>query len=306
MDLKYLDALAAVATHGRFSAAARALHTVQSNVSSHIAKLEEELGAVLVDRAVGTLTPEGEVVLARTKRINGEIAAMRADVASMTSHVTGEVHLGIIGTPGRWLLPPLLDELRRRHPDVDTTVVDSTTLALTRLLAGGELDLAVVNAPLDHDELIATPLFSEEFVVIAPTGHPLAHQGDREVSFTELEHHELLLGPPGSAMRARIDAAAARQRVTLRTMAQLDGIRLTATLAFQGYGPAIVPITSIPAWTDRGDWSVLTVADLPPRQVALASRRRGMLSAPATAARDVFRSVILSVSRRIPGVTATA
>ncbi|WP_420446813.1 LysR family transcriptional regulator [Candidatus Poriferisodalis sp.] len=304
MDLKYLDALSAVAAHGRFSAAARALHTVQSNVSSHIAKLEEELGAVLVDRAVGSLTPEGEVVLARIKRINGEIASMRADVASMTSHVTGDVHLGIIGTPGRWLLPPFLDELRRRHPDVDATVVDSTTLALTRLLEGGELDLAVVNAPVDHEELVTTPLFTEEFVVIAPTGHALAALGDREVGFVELEQHEMLLGPPGSAMRMLIDSVAARHGVTLRTLAQLDGIRLTATLAFQGYGPAIVPITSIPVWTDRGDWSVLTVAGLPPRQVALAIRRRGMLSAPAAAARDVLRSVMRSVSRRIPGVTA--
>lgn len=305
MDLKYLEALAAVAEHGRFSAAARALHTVQSNVSSHIAKLEDELGAVLVDRAVGSLTPEGEVVLARTKRINGEIAAMRADVASMTSHITGEVSLGIIGTPGRWLLPPFLDELRRRHPDVDAMVVDSTTLALIRLLEGGELDLAVMNAPLDHDELVATPLFAEEFVVIAPTGHALAEQGDREVSFAELEQHELLLGPPDSVMRMQIDSAAARHGATLRTLAQLDGIRLTATLAFQGYGPAIVPITSIPVWTDRGDWSVLTVTGLPPRQVALAIRRRGMLSAPAATARDVLRQVMRSVARRIPGVTAS-
>ena len=305
MDLKYLEALAAVAEHGRFSAAARALHTVQSNVSSHIAKLEEELGAVLVDRAVGSLTPEGEVVLARTKRINGEIAAIRADVASMTSHVTGDVSLGIIGTPGRWLLPPFLDELRRRHPDVDAMVVDSTTLALIRLLEGGELDLAVLNAPFEHEDLVTTPLFAEEFVVIAPTGHALAALGDRDVSFAELEQHELLLGPPGSVMRTQIDTAAARHGVTLRTLAQLDGIRLTATLAFQGYGPAIVPITSIPVWTDRGDWSVLTVTDLPPRQVALAIRRRGMLSAPASAARDVLRAVMRSVSRRIPGVTAS-
>ncbi|WP_419855867.1 LysR family transcriptional regulator [Candidatus Poriferisodalis sp.] len=304
MDLRYLEALAAVAEHGRFSAAARALHTVQSNVSSHIARLEDELGAVLVDRAVGSLTPEGEVVLARTKRINSEIAAMRADVASMTSHVTGEVSLGIIGTPGRWLLPPFLDELRRRHPDVDAMVVDSTTLALIRLLEGGELDLAVMNAPLDHEELVATPLFAEEFVVIAPTGHALAEQGDREVSFAELEQHELLLGPPDSVMRTQIDSAAARHGVRLQTLAQLDGIRLTATLAFQGYGPAIVPITSIPVWTDRGDWSVLTVTGLPPRQVALAIRRRGMLSAPAAATRDVLRTVMRSVARRIPGVTA--
>ncbi len=59
MDLRQLAALVAVDDHGSFSAAARALFTVQSNVSAHIAHLERELGVVLVDRARGRLTPEG-------------------------------------------------------------------------------------------------------------------------------------------------------------------------------------------------------------------------------------------------------
>ena len=67
MELKQLDALAAVAKHGRFSAAARALNTVQSNISTHIARLEDDLGAILVDRSAGELTPEGQVVLTRAR-----------------------------------------------------------------------------------------------------------------------------------------------------------------------------------------------------------------------------------------------
>ena len=109
MELKQLEALAAVAEHGRFSAAARALDTVQSNISTHIARLEDDLGAILIDRSAGQLTPEGQVVLTRARRINTELAALRDDVTSMTSRVTGQVRLGIIGTTGRWLLPPLLD-----------------------------------------------------------------------------------------------------------------------------------------------------------------------------------------------------
>ena len=60
MDLRQLGALVAVADHRSFSAAARALHTVQSNISTHVARLERELGVTLVDRATGKLTPEGE------------------------------------------------------------------------------------------------------------------------------------------------------------------------------------------------------------------------------------------------------
>ena len=53
MEIKQLAALVAVADHGTFSAAAASLHTVQSNVSAHVARLEAEIGATLVDRAAG-------------------------------------------------------------------------------------------------------------------------------------------------------------------------------------------------------------------------------------------------------------
>ena len=61
MEVRHLSSLIAIADHGSFSAAARALGTVQSNVSAHIARLEKELGASLVDRASGQLTEEGAV-----------------------------------------------------------------------------------------------------------------------------------------------------------------------------------------------------------------------------------------------------
>ena len=59
MDIKQLNAVVAVVDHGTFSAAAKALHTVQSNISTHISHLEKELKIPLIDRATGTLTEEG-------------------------------------------------------------------------------------------------------------------------------------------------------------------------------------------------------------------------------------------------------
>ena len=78
MDLRQLAALTAVADHRSFSAAARALHTVQSNVSTHVARLERELGAVFVDRTTGLLTEAGELVVARARRIQAELDALGA------------------------------------------------------------------------------------------------------------------------------------------------------------------------------------------------------------------------------------
>ena len=152
--------------------------------------------------------------------------------------------------------------------------------------------------------MVTSPLFSEELVVIAPTDHPLAEDGDRPVEIAELEEHRFLLGPPGSNLRDQIDDAATQHGVHLRTLAELDGIRLTATLAFQGYGPAIVPLTAIPAWAARGEWNVLSLPKMPRRNVGLAIRRRGMLSAPAAAARDILRRVVRDLAPTIDGLDA--
>jgi DNA-binding transcriptional LysR family regulator len=136
MDLRQLSALLAVADHGTFSAAARALHTVQSNVSTHVARLERELGVTLVDRANSTITEEGRVVVDRARRIRAELEALSSDVASMHDEITGSARVGVIGTTARWLVPILFDRLSKEHPNVRLVVVDATTSMLLPSSAG--------------------------------------------------------------------------------------------------------------------------------------------------------------------------
>ena len=102
----------AIADHGTFSAAARALYTVQSNISSHVARLERELGTTLVDRARGGLTEDGARVVERARRILRELDDIVADVAPIDGDVAGDVRLGMLGTTARWLLPRLLTDAR--------------------------------------------------------------------------------------------------------------------------------------------------------------------------------------------------
>src|SRR5690606_4816752 len=157
MELRQLAALTAVAETGSFSAAARRLHTVQSNVSTHIARLERELGATLVDRSTGGLTDEGEVVLERARRIQHELESLRADVESMLREVSGTVRLGCLGTVSRWLVPRLLNLMARRHPRVKVVVVDATTTSLVPQLVGETLDVAVINLPVPDPDLSTEP-----------------------------------------------------------------------------------------------------------------------------------------------------
>lgn len=301
MDLRQLAALCAVSEHHGFSAAARALHTVQSNISSHVARLERELGVTLVDRARGTLTPEGEAVVERARRIQGELEALVADVASVNSDVSGVARVGVIGTTARWLVPPLLEAMTQRHPRVHVVVVDATTTSLLPQVARGSLDLAVLALPVTDPDVDAEPLFDEDLLLVAPTGHPLAARDS--VTLHELAEHELLIEPPGTAFRDDLDAHARRAGVTLRTKAEVDGMRLVASLAFEGYGPAVLPASAVPTWL-RGEWRRVAVDGLSRRSVGLARRRRGLPSAPARALRAVLLETVVAEAPSHPGIHA--
>lgn len=291
MDLRQLAALTAVADAGSFSAAARRLHTVQSNVSTHVARLERELGTTLVDRATGALTDEGDVVVARARRIHHEIEALQADVASMLHEVSGSVRLGCIGTVSRWLVPRLLDLLDEHHPRVHLVVVDATTTSLVPQVVAETLDFAVINLPLPSGELATEPLFDEDRIVLAPHGHPLAAH-DR-VSLAALADHALLVEPQGTAFRDELDVEAARIGLEMDVRAEIDGIRLLTSLAFEGFGPAMVTATAAPPWIEMRCRRV-AVDGLTPRSVGLATPRRGRLSAPARAVRAAIRELVLA------------
>ena len=286
MEIRQLQALLAVAEHGSFSAAAEALATVQSNVSAHIARLEREVGATLVDRHAGRLTEEGAAVAARAERIAYELEALRGDISALRDDVTGTARFGVIGTTARWLVPVVLQAMEIRHPKVGLVVVEATSTSLEPQLANGRLDLAVVNLPLPAGDLVTEPLFDEDLVLCVHSDHPLA--GRDSVNLRDLADVALLLPPRGVGFRDEIDAAAAAEGMSLTVKAELDGIRLIASLAIGGFGSAILPATAIPLWLE-GDWSVVPVNHLPPRRVGVAQRRRGLPSPAARALLDVSR-----------------
>ena len=299
MDLRQLSTLVAIADHGSFSAAARALYTVQSNVSGHIARLEKELGVILVDRQRGGLTDDGLIVVERARRVLHELEDIAADMASRGDEVSGDARLGSIGTTARWMLPTLLAQMERTHPGVHVTIYEGNTTGLVPRVVSGLLDAAVVHLPVDDNDVSVTPLFAEDLVLLVHTRHPLAEHDT--IRLPALAQTPLLLPPTGTAMRRIIDRAASAVDVQLTAQVEIDGVRLLASLAFEGYGAAIVPATAIPRWL-KGDFKRITVPELPRRVVGWVQRKRPSPSAPTRALGDVLRDVIDKQGAKQPGV----
>ncbi len=300
MDLRQLHALLAVAEHHSFSAAARALHTVQSNISTHVARLEREVGAVLIDRERSELTTEGAVVASRARRMIAELRAIEDDLVALRDELSGSVRAGVIGTTARWLVPALLDAVTQKHPRVNLQIMEATTTSLVPQLLSDRLDIAVVNLPVVDPDIDTEPLFLEDRIIVAPLGHPLANY--QRVDITDLADHEILLPPKGTAFRDEIDADARQARIKLAIRAEVDGLRLLSSLAFQGFAPALVPASAAPEWLE-GDFRRVPVDGFSRREVGLALRRRFAPSAPTRAVAELIRTVVAANGADQGGLT---
>jgi molybdate transport repressor ModE-like protein len=146
LDLTRLRVLDAVARHGSITAAAKALHYSQPSVSHHIARLEDETGAQLLQR-VGRgvrLTQAGQLLADRAAEIIGRIDAAGAELSAHVGLTAGRVRLAGFSSAIGSLVPGAVAALASRHPDLQVTLTDTHPPEALELLRAGEVDVAVI------------------------------------------------------------------------------------------------------------------------------------------------------------------
>lgn len=279
MDIKQLKALIGVEDYGGFSNAASTMGTVQSNISTHISKLETELDVILVDRRTGVLTMEGSAVASRARMILKEIEAIQSDLFALKHDVRGTVRMGMLGTTARWLIPLLMTEITNRYPNLHLEVAEGTTSSLEARLQNGALDLGIVNQPNYSEEFAFRTLFEEEYMLVVSSKSELADKPS--VTISDIDNMELIVPPKGIPLRDLLDTLAKRNNVNFRIVAEVDGIRLISSMAFDGYASAIIPATAVPHHL-RDSWVTVPMIDLPNRKIGISKRKRSLDSAPTT------------------------
>jgi DNA-binding transcriptional LysR family regulator len=146
LDTTRLRVLAAVARTGSVTAAARELHYTQPAVSHHLARLEAETGAQLVQR-IGRgirLTPVGQLLAGRAVEIVGRIDAASAELTAHVGLSAGRVRLAGFTSVLSTLLPDALAILRREHPGLKVSLTDTHPPEALALLRAGVVDAALI------------------------------------------------------------------------------------------------------------------------------------------------------------------
>jgi LysR family transcriptional regulator, hydrogen peroxide-inducible genes activator len=166
-QLRYFDALAG---HGHFGRAAAACGITQPALSMQIKDLEEALGALLVERGARQvrLTKFGEEAILRARDILRSVDELGDFARASRDRLAGRLRIGMIPTVAPYLLPAVIANLTRTHPELDIHVREALTSKLIQELVEGRLDTAIVALPVSEPSLTEVGLFAENFLLVRP------------------------------------------------------------------------------------------------------------------------------------------
>lgn len=243
MSLQRLPYFLAVADHGSFVGAARAMHMTQPALSNQIHALEREVGVELFHRSARGASPTaaGLALLPEARLLLDRFGQATALVRRVGLGEAGRLAIGLVPTAANGQLPVFIRRFMAEFPEVELSLVEQRPAALVEQLRSGALDLVIQYQPVGGD-VVDIRIASERLVLAVPSGHPLASQS--AASVTDLTGMPLVLpAAHGSAGILRRLTLLLKEHNVEAQVVQAD-IWLMQTivgLVSAGIGLAIVP-----------------------------------------------------------------
>jgi LysR family hydrogen peroxide-inducible transcriptional activator len=297
VTLRQLQYVVAVADARSFRRAAEACRVAQPSLSAQIGELEGALGLRLFerDRRRVLLTPAGEALVERARRVLLETEDLLEAGRRHTDPLAGTLRIGVIPTLGPYLLPEVDPALRKAFPGLTLVWVEDKTERLVQRVQHGELDAALLALEADLQDLEHEPIGRDRFLLAAPSGHPLA-RGKGPVRVEQLSGEQVLLLDEGHCFRD--------QALTLCAKAGADEIGFRATslstlaqMAAAGSGITLLPEIAAPLENRNRLLALRPLCEpVPFRTIVLAFRKRSglhdALCAIAKHARSAFAATL--------------
>ncbi|HYK04713.1 MAG TPA: LysR family transcriptional regulator [Thermoanaerobaculia bacterium] len=178
LEVRHLRLVVAIVEEGGLSRAGERLNLTQSALSHQLRQVEESLGVSLFTRAKKrlVLTPAGEELVERARRILADIVDLERDLRERASGYRGKLRLAThCYTLYEWL-PPLLKRFYRTHPNVDVEIIADATADPLAALRQGQIDLAIISSHPDEPDVTTFELFRDELLLLVPPSHRFAQR----------------------------------------------------------------------------------------------------------------------------------
>lgn len=191
MEFDQLRYFLRVADLANFTRAAEELGVSQPALSRSIQRLEEELGQPVFERQGRSLslTDAGTLLQGRALQILSLIEDTKAKICD--DGQSGRVRVGAIPTIAPYFLPEVLQRFSEEFPRATLIVQESTTDHLLKSCTQGEIDLAILAAPVPAKYLEVEVLFKEELLLVLPPDHPLVEK--EKIRLSDVEPYPFVL-----------------------------------------------------------------------------------------------------------------
>ena len=244
IDLRLLRQFVAVAEELHFRRAAERLAMSQPPLTAAIRRLEQEIGATLIERGRKTvrLTPAGAVLLGEARRLLAAAGDALVATRDAAAGKRGRVRLGYVGSAMHGRLPDSIRSFRREHPDVRIELREMTTATQIVALRADDLDLAIVIPPLgDAGGLQTAPFDTDRLAIALPSSHRLA--GAPDVAIEALAAEPFVSWPrdQGPGFHDQVTRLCAAAGFTPGVTQEAHGMHAVLSLVAVEAGVAIVP-----------------------------------------------------------------
>lgn len=288
MDFHQLETFLAVIEAGSFSRAAERLHRTQPAVSLSIKRLEEEIGEPLFDRTSkgGTLTEAGKSLQFFAKRMLNLREEAVSSIQELQGLFRGRLSIGANESISQFLLPPLLLEYRKQHPNIKIEVYRNLSERIPNEVLERSLDFGFLSYEPADPRLVSRVVARDEHVLVVHPSHPLA--GRQDVRLSDLGAYTFLAHNARTPSRSQVVQAFAKASVPLNISMELDSLNTILHFVSLGLGLAILPRLAITPSVEAGHLVIVPVQDLKiERALRLIHRREQTLSSAAKAFLDI-------------------
>ena len=243
MDFKQLQSFVTVVQEESFTQAAGRLFVSQSTVSTHIHQLESELNTKLILRTTKSLqiTPKGRELYEYALNIL-ELKERMIQACSIESQRI--IHLGASTIPSAYILPQLLADFGKRHPDIYFIIHQSDSQGIINGLKDGLFNLGFIGMSCEDSDFCCQPFCHDRMVVITPVNeHFLRYKQQKENVLPELLREPLILREKGSGSKKMADNFLAHSGISedeLQIIARVNDQETIKNLVASGMGISII------------------------------------------------------------------
>ena len=287
-----LRCFVAVARSGNLADAAEKLGRTPSAVSMMLKQFEDHLGAALFEsERKSKLTALGVFTLDEATRELDHFERTVATIENYAHAKSGLVRIAVVPSVAETIMPDIVREFLREHPDVHIDIRDMDSAAVLREIERERVDLGIATGPETNSEIESEELFSDAFGIICRSDHPLV-DAHLPLSWRDLDPWPFIAnGICAQISDETFQDVIGRSKLMVRNT--------TSLLALVRAGVGVTVLPRLVVEKAAGDIQLLPVADpLARRRIDILRRTHTRLSPVTQKFQSMIRTFSLQASSK--------